>query len=535
MVNVSPAARAEALAPCERLRAQSSVSQGELKAWAALGIVALGTAGLFAVLLAVSRIPGVEVIAFWPLDFFPKGLVIHVDFSLIVWFLTVFALLLSLAASKIEGGLRLGGLGMAGAVAVAISYPLLFLVAFDPKSEPSLNNYVPVIQHPAFYAGLVLLALGVLLPVLRLLLNLRFYPVGVPLFSLAIAAAGALLYYFAGHPAAMLPAVLPLVVLFLRSLRAMSMDPLTLAAMAGSVIYLMALTCFGLAAYVSWGTPVSHEFNEKLFWGGGHILQFLFCLIMLTGWFILSRPSLGDRVFVRVAFRIAVLLLACITLVAPYYFFAHGMSSPRFIVAFRELQYAMALPVLMAAAALWIATVLVRRRQPLPWRDPGFLALVLSAAVFGVGGAMGNLLSWAPGVTLDTRTPAHYHAVIAGVQLSAMALVLTFCLPALGRTANSWIVRPRIWRLGTRIDIVRLQIWLFGTGQIVACIGLFWAGGYGAPRKSPTSIGSLLDGAVMGMSLHGLGALFAVAGGVLFVVTVGRALWFPGKKSAAAV
>jgi hypothetical protein len=535
MVNASPAAGAEALASGETLGARSGVSQGELGTWVALGIAALGLAGLLAVLLAVSRIPGVEVIAFWPLDFFYKGLVIHVDFSLIVWFLTVFALLLSLAASKIEGGLRFAGLGKAGAAAVAISYPLLFLTAFDPKSDPSLNNYIPVIQHPAFYAGLVLLALGILLPVVRLIVNLRFYPVGVPLVSLAVMATGAVLYYFVGHPATTSLIVLPLIYLLVVSLRPMEMPPLTLAMTAGAAIYLIALICFGLAAYVSWGTPVSHEFNEKLFWGGGHILQFVFCLIMLTGWFILSRSSLGEKAVEPDVFRIAVLMLAGFTLAAPFFFRAFGMSSPWFLVAFSKLQFAMVLPALMVAFTLLASTLRVQQSQPLPWRNPAFLALVLSAAVFGVGGVMGNLLSWAPGVTLDTRTPAHYHAVIAGVQLTAMALVLTFCLPALGRTADSWIVHPRVWRLNATVDLVRLQIWLFGTGQIIACIGLFWAGGYGAPRKSPTSIGSLLDGAVMGMSLHGIGALFAVAGGVLFVVTVARALWFTGRKSAAAV
>ena len=58
----------------------------------------------------------------------------------------------------------------------------------------------------------------------------------------------------------------------------------------------------------------------------------------------------------------------------------------------------------------------------------------------------------------------------------------------------------------------------------MASIGLYLAGGYGAPRKTPGAAGALVDGAVAGLYLHGFGALFAVMGGVLFVITMLRAL-----------
>jgi len=425
-----------------------------------------------AVLLAVSRIPGIEAYAFWPLDFFAKGLVIHVVFSLVVWFLTLFALLASFAAVKIsQNGLRFASLGGIGAVAVAASYPLLFLTAFDPASEPSLNNYVPVIQHPAYYAGLAVLGLGILMPVLRLLLNIPS--------------------------------------------RWMQMPPLVFAMSAGSVIFLIAMICFGTAAYLSWGAAPSKGLNELLFWGGGHILQFLFCLLMLTGWFLLGRSSFGDTVIQPDVFRVALFMLVAFTLPGPAFFRYFDMSSGGFREAFTKLQFVMALPAAMVAVPLLFGIGRATKDRPLPWRDPAFLALALSLAVFAAGGVMGNLISGS-----DTRTPAHYHAVIAGVNLAAMGLVLTFCLPALDR-------RPR----GS--TLLRLQIWLYGAGQLVACIGLFWAGGYGAPRKTPTSLGTLVDGAVMGMYLHGIGALIAVAGGVMFVITVAAALLRKDKSATA--
>jgi heme/copper-type cytochrome/quinol oxidase subunit 1 len=97
------------------------------------------------------------------------------------------------------------------------------------------------------------------------------------------------------------------------------------------------------------------------------------------------------------------------------------------------------------------------------------------------------------------------------VNLALMGLLLRYCLPAMGRP-----VPPSRY--------VQAEVLLFGVGQLIACVGLFWAGGYGAPRKIPGGTASLADGAVMGMYLHGLGALIAIAGGIMFVATLLRAL-----------
>ncbi len=451
--------------------AKAGALREELRGWAALAIGSLALAGIMAVLIAVSRIPGIQAFGIWPLDFFAKGLVIHVIFSLVVWFLTVFALLVSMATFEIAGEeVRAGALGGIGALTAAAAYPLLFLTSFDHTSAASLNNYIPVIQHHAYYDGLVLLTLGIAMPVLRLLLNL--------------------------------PA------------RWLEMPPLPLAMTAGSFIYLIAMICFAIAGYLSWGGTLSKELNEILFWGGGHILQFLFCLLMLTGWFILARASLGESAIGRDSLRIAALLLLAFTLPGPFLFRVFDMQSDTFRSAFRYLQFVMALPTLLVGVPLLFGIAKAKEKGPLPWRDPGFIALALSLTLFAVGGLMGQVING-----VDTRTPAHYHAVITAVSVAAVGLMLTYCLPALERTPENsrWL---------------RLQIWLYGGGQLFACIGLFLAGQNGAPRKTPTSLAALTEPAVIGMFLNGIGALIAVAGGVMFVVTVIRALWPKEAKTA---
>lgn len=436
----------------------------ELRYWAFLAIGALAVAGLFALMLATSRMPGAETVIPWPAGFFAKGLIIHVIFSLIVWFLGVFALLSSMAAYDLGGGApRFRGLGSAGLAFFGMAFPLLFIPAFRPDSVASLNNYVPVVIDPAYYAGLVALALGVLFPVLRLLANVPG--------------------------------------------RLRNLPPLPLAMTAGAIIYIAALISFGAALALSWGEVPNKPFNEQLFWGGGHVLQFLYCLLMLTGWFKLARASLGEKVFDPDIFRLAVLLIMVFALPAPFFYLVFEPFSAMQIEAFRRMQFVLGFPTLMVAVGTLNGALAARREGPLPWRTTAFTALWLSALVFGVGGIMGFLVTGT-----DTRTPAHYHGVIAGVNLACMGMMLVICLPRLGAVAQS-------------VSTKRLPVMLFGFGQLVACLGLFWAGGYGAPRKVPSGAATLADSAAIGMALHGMGAIVAIAGGVLFTVTVLLALW----------
>ena len=72
----------------------------------------------------------------------------------------------------------------------------------------------------------------------------------------------------------------------------------------------------------------------------------------------------------------------------------------------------------------------------------------------------------------DTRTPAHYHAVITAVSVSSAGMLLTFGLKELGKPPAP----PRL---------TRLLLGLYGGGQFVASNAMFVAGGYGALRKTP--------------------------------------------------
>jgi hypothetical protein len=274
---------------------------------------------------------------------------------------------------------------------------------------------------------------------------------------------------------------------------------------AASIIYVSALLCFGLALTELSATPPSHDFNEALMWGGGHVLQFVNTQLLLAVWAMLVSPFVVRMPSRALASASGLLLLAAFA--APAFYVVYPPFSAEQTAAFTWLQYALG----PSAAVVTVAIAYVLRR-PWPWHEPAFLALALSVLLFAVGGALGLFVDGA-----DTRTPAHYHGVIAGVTLAFFGVFFARILPLLGRM-------PPAHRRS------RLILHLFAWGQLVACIGLFIAGGHGAPRKMAGEAQGLAELAPMiGMGLNGLGGLVAVVGGILFVWTVGAALLRPRR------
>jgi len=429
----------------------SPARRDEVRAWLGLGLGALAVAGVFALMLAISRVPGSEKVFPWPVHFFEKGLVIHVVFSFVVWFLTVFAALVASVTPEPAGGAPIRRGPRPALTAAAVSLVLLGLPAVLDRGEPSLNNYVPAIIDPAYYAGLAALAAAILA------VSIRFW---------------------------------------MRYDRERTVEPRYRAAVGGTLIYFGAMACFVLGWLLNIQQPLSVRFNEDVFWGGGHALQFLNTLLMVAGWWILAGSSTaGDR-----AYRWAIGLAAAPALAMPLLFVLYPTDSGRLFSAFTNAQYLLALPAGAALVALWQGNG--RQTAGLPG-----LALRLSIATFLIGGFLGLFVDGA-----DTRTPAHYHAVIAAVNLSLIGVIYVHLIPFTGRGAidGRW---------------PRLSLWGYGLGQMIHSVGLFLAGGYGAPRKTAGDAQGIVDlGAQAGLYMMGVGALIAVIGGVAFVWIASRTL-----------
>lgn len=428
----------------------------ELWGWCALAVGSLAIAGVFALLLAASRTPWVSDAVPWPLDFFRKALVIHVVFAFIIFFLAMFGAVMHLATWS--AGPRLPWLGRVGVAAAFVACAMILVPALLDRGAATLNNYVPAIVDPIYYAGLALLAAALALPGLRVFLT--------PMRGVGVVA-----------------------------------DVATGAA----TIFGIALFCFALAWHMLAGETPSHGYNEALFWGGGHLIQFLTTVLMLGAWSMLADLALGPGVLPTRVVRAAVVVLVLFTVAGPALYFVYpGPYSAERMGAFSVLLWALGPPSMLVAGAALFA---VRGRGRLPWSDPAFLCLALSIVVFGIGGVLGMFIDGA-----DTRTPAHYHGVIAGVTVAFMGVFHRVFVPLLdGRMASD--------------RALRIQVALFAGGQSLACTGLFLAGGYGAPRKvAGAEQGLEAAGAIAGMAMNGIGAVIAVVGGVMFVVTAARAI-----------
>ena len=122
---------------------------GAARLWFLFAIGSLVLAGLLSLTLVVGRLPGMGWLFTDPL-FFKRALVVHVDLAMVVWFQAGTAAFLAFAlgaviprAVRVVAGL-LAFTGVLGLLAGAVM----------PGAQPILANYVPVIDHPVFIAGL---------------------------------------------------------------------------------------------------------------------------------------------------------------------------------------------------------------------------------------------------------------------------------------------------------------------------------------------------------------------------------------------
>ena len=399
-------------------------------------------------------------------DFFRTALVVHVDLSVLVWFFAVAGMLWSLDASRRAADFGWVALGIAAAGAGMMS-----LAPFLDPGVPVMANYVPVIESHWFIGGLAVFGLACTM-----------------LVGQALAA------------------------------------PPRLAVLDGAAalrfgLYAAALTAAVAAVAFGWSiaavptTLDSRAYWEVLFWGGGHALQFTWTLLMLVAWLWLAQ-AVGGRV--PLSARVTLLLFVIATLgvfVTPYAYFVHDVLS----VEHRDLntwgmRVGGGLAILPVALAVVIALVRQPRGHLAPEVRPLRAALLASIVLFAAGGLIGLAIDGS-----NVKIPAHYHGSIVGVTLALMGLVYHL-LPRLGYDA------PR-GRLAVS------QPYLYGLGQLMHIGGLMWSGGYGVQRKVAGAEQVLRSpGEVFGMGLMGAGGAVAIAGGLLFVVVVARAMRRRGDR-----
>lgn len=375
------------------------------RGWLKLAIASLILAGLFSLLLVLSRTPGVSEIIPW-VDFFHTALVVHVDLSVVIWFLAFAGVFWSLTANP-------GPLAKPALWLTALGTGVLVTSPFLGAGAPLLNNYIPVLQHPLYFGALILIGLGVTLLVLHAL--------------------------FWHH----------------RVLRGSVIGFATLAAAFVALLALLAL----VTSYLDIGDALQGQtYFEYLFWGSGHTLQFTHTILLLVAWLWLAEASgLGIGLNPKIARGLFMLLvLAAIAGVLVYY--KYPVASPEHRIAFtRVMKYGglAAAPLgLVVVLALWRGGRAVNEQRPLR------AALIASIVLFTAGGVIGFLIEG-----VNVVIPAHYHGSIVGVTL-AFTGIAYLLLPQLGyrlpmQRLATW--QPYIYGGGQLLHILGLA-WSGGYG-----------------------------------------------------------------------
>jgi hypothetical protein len=436
-----------------------------LAGWLGLAIGSLVVAGVFAALAAFARTPAVH--RFFSAAAFQLAVVTHVTFAFTVWFIAFAGVLWVYLAWRAGYALAVGPSWVALS-ASATGGALMAIPAVTGSGQPYLSDYVPSIDHAAFWSGLALVAAGVGLQA------------GVYLAA----------WSRAGR----------------RTARTGVETSETLGMAVGALALLLASAVFVVALVrVAPGPPFGYRLRV-LFWGPGHLLQFLHVAGMTTVWLVAGAVAVGTAPAARATLRwLVVSLVPFMLLTAGLYgaWAPEALLTNHLVTLFTFWGLGVGtVPVALILATAWRRGGHAGTPAPrLPWASPLFSGTALSMALFGAGGVLGIV-----GFGQDTRVPAHYHGMVGAVTLAYMGIA-PMLLEICGR---------RVWS----DRVTRWQPYVYGAGLVGLMAGMHWAGGHGAPRKT-FGFGWANAQALIAMNVMGLGSLLAILGGLAFVVNVG--------------
>jgi len=375
--------------------------------WLKLGVFSLIAAGLFSLLLVLSRTPGAQDIIPW-IDFFHTALVVHVNLSVLIWFMSFSCLFWSIYA-----GPRYLILDKLAFLLCVVGTVALVVSPFLGAGKPLLNNYIPVLQHPLFFWSIGLFTLGVLIQCVRALLILPDN------FN----------------------------------------DLAQIAPYTAAIFTLVSI----ISLVISWlGLPTEIDtlvYYEYLFWGSGHVLQFSHTCLLLFSWLILLNYVGGKLpVSENITKWLFLILLLPLSYVVHIYT-VRDVFSPEHIVEFTALmKYGglFSLPLGLLVSWAFLTSKLDNSNE----NKAAKAALFTSIVLFATGGVIGFLIHG-----VNVVIPAHYHGSIVGVTLAFMG-VAYYLLPKLGYKKPVWKmarIQPYVYAGGQLMHVLGLA-WSGGYG-----------------------------------------------------------------------
>lgn len=426
--------------------------------WLLVGVIALAIAGLYSLVLVVARNPSTDIPVFN--THFHRSLVAHVDLSELVWFLAIACLLWSLLSAHRKQVFPMLEEGALAAFALGIA--CITVAPLDFKADALMSNYVPVIISPVFFMGLGLVFAGVLLMLVR---------------------------FFTAAP-----------------WRADAPVATRYAVLGGGVIAAMAMVSFVWSHVQMPGGLSGREYYEILFWGGGHMLQFMHAQMLLVCWLMLLWALVPQKQFNRWVLKGITSVGLAVTLLTPLAYLLYNVES------YEQRNFFTQGMILAGGIAPGLLGVLL---LPTVWKNRAmrkgqnralWASLATSVVLFLYGGFLGELIR-----NQNTVIPAHYHGAIGGITL-AFTGIAYLLLPQFGyRNVAGW--RLAYW-----------QPYVYFCGMMMHVSGLAWSGGYGVLRKTPGVIANISPDVYAALGCMVTGGMVAIIGGLMFVIVMVKGL-----------
>jgi cytochrome c oxidase subunit I len=478
-------------------------AQRFIKLNAVAAVVFLLIGGIAAILLALTRWQAVHLL---PVDWFYRILTLHGLNMLIFWILFFeVAVLYFTSTVLLNSRLFSRKVAWVSFALMIVGAAMVDYIILKGQADVMMTSYLPLLAHPLFYLGIILVAVGTLVGVFNFFATLyiakrdKTYEGSLPLVTFGATCA----------------AIIAVVTL-----------------LHGAIVMIPTFTYS-----MGWTPQPDPMWYRLIWWGLGHQSQQVNVVAMIAIWYLIGTLSTGSKPVNEAVCRSAFVLYVLFINIASAH---HLLVDPGVGTTWKiwNTSYAMYLAVLasMIHAFTVPASIELAMREKghvkglfgwvtaLPWRNPALSGAVLSLLIFGFIGGI-------TGVTLGTqqiniiahntlRITGHFHAtVVGGTTLAFMALTY-YVIPLVFK-------RDFIWK-----SAARAQPWLFGGGILLVSLGMSFAGSLGVARR----MYDIEPAGIYGPAVHlflgvmGIGAIIAVTGLLLFCVLCVGTLLF-GKKT----
>ena len=355
--------------------------------------------------------------------------------------------------------------------------------------------YPPLIAHPLYYIGIVLVVVGSWIWVVLMLLNARAWR--------------------RQHPGAPMP--LPM-----------------FANLAGA--YLWAWTAVGAAFEIlfqilpvalGWKSTIDAGLARVLFSWTLHAIVYFWLFPTYIAYYTIVPRAIGSRLYSDTMARISFALFLVFAMpIGIHHLFADPMVGSGIKMMHTIFTGMVAVPTLLTVFTI-AATVELAARvrggrgalgwlKALPWENPAMLAVAFSFVMLGFGGAGGLInMSYQLDSTIHNTQwiTGHFHLIFAGA-IVIMYFVIAYDLwPHLtGRDLGS-------------VRLIRTQLWLWFLGMLILTLPWHWAGLLDMPRRMAYFDYSHPDIApeAWTVSVAAFGGALVVISGLLFVYILASA------------